>query len=357
MPHHTSPSRREPARIFSPSNAPGSFVLLGILALTAGLLAGCSPITFVVGVSPGDQRLERTTVVQETGWGGDRVALIDVSGMIVNAHKPALLQQGENPVSLFHEQLTQAAADPRVKAVVLRLNTPGGGVTASDMMYRDLRRFRESTGKPVVALLMDVAASGGYYLACGADRIVAYPTSVTGSVGVILQTISVKPALDRIGVQTPALTSGENKNAGSPFSTLTDSHRAVLQQLVDDYYARFVALVRERRPDIDADQMDTVTDGRVFSGEEAAAMGLVDATGDLHDAVALAKTLAGIDRADWVRYHRPLNHVGSPYAAAPVPPATGPPSTQLNVLQFNFEGLAGFDSPVGIYYLWRPTLP
>lgn len=325
-----------------------------VATLIAGLLPACSPLTFVVGVSPGDQRLEPTTVVDETGWGGDRVALIDVSGLIINAEKPALLAQGENPVSRFHEQLRLAAADARVKAVVLRINSPGGGVTASDIMYRDLTRFRESTGKPVVALLMGVAASGGYYVACAADRIVAYPTSVTGSIGVILQTISVKPALDRIGIQTHALTSGENKDAGSPLSVLTDSQRAVLRELVDDFYARFVGVVRERRPDIPEDKMGMVTDGRVFSGEDAAALGLADRTGDLHDAVALAKSLAGIERADWVIYHRPLDYVGSPYAHAA---AGAVPQTQVNLLQLNIAGgVGGFDMPVGVYYLWRPQV-
>ena len=319
------------------------------------VLWGCSPITFVVGVSPGDRALERTTVVNESGWGGERVALIDVSGVIVNAEKPTLLDQGENPVGLFQEQLAAAARDDRVKAVVVRINSPGGGVTASDMMYRDLRRFGSSTGKPVVALLMDVAASGGYYVACGADRIVAHPTSVTGSVGVILQTISFKPALERVGIQTPALTSGRNKDAGSPLSVMTDSHRAVLQELVDDYYVRFVDLVRERRRGISEEDLALVTDGRVYSGEDAAAVGLADQTGDLHDAVALAKTLAGIERADWVRYHRPLRYVGSPHARG-LGSGAADGGTQINLMQLNVEAMGGFDAPLGMYYLWRPDV-
>ena len=111
----------------------------------------------------------------------DKIALIDVEGLIVNARTGGLFSSGDNPVSLFRERLDTAACDKRVKAVVLRINTPGGGVTASDIMYRDLVNFRQETGKPVVACLMDVAASGGYYLAVGCDRIFAHPTTVTGS--------------------------------------------------------------------------------------------------------------------------------------------------------------------------------
>ena len=101
---------------------------------------------------------------------------------------------------------------------MLRLNTPGGGVTASDIMYREVQRFRRDTGKPVVALMQDVAASGGYYLACSADHIVAHPTTVTGSIGVIIQTVSLGPALERLGIETDAITSGDLKDSGNPWA-------------------------------------------------------------------------------------------------------------------------------------------
>jgi protease-4 len=325
-----------------------------LLVLSVGI-AGCGPVHFTVGVSPGDQKLTSTTVEPDGRWFSDRVALIDVSGLIINADKPHLIQPGENPVSELHEKLRTAAADPKVKAVILRMNTPGGGVTASDAMYRDVQRFRKETGKPVVALMMDVTASGGYYVACAADSIVTYPTSVVGSVGVIVQTLSVKPALSKIGIQAEALTSGKNKDAGSPLSTLTDDHRRVLQGLVDDYYARFVEVVRNARPGIPADRFAELTDGRVISGEQAAAVGMADEVGDITDAHALAMRLAGIDHADLILYHRQLDYVGSPYAAAPM--GTNAPATQVNLLQLNLtDPLAGFDSPVGVYYLWQPEL-
>jgi protease IV len=335
---------------------------IGWCLLTAGVMyaTGCGPVHFAVGVSPGDQQLKATAVSRDGHWFSDRVAVIDVSGLIVNAPRPGLIQQGENPVSELHEKLQQAADDWRVKAVVLRLNTPGGGVTASDAMYREVLRFRAESGKPVVALMMDVTASGGYYVACAADRIVTYPTSVVGSIGVIVQTISVKPALAKIGVQTEALTSGKNKDAGSPLSTLTDDHRRVLQGLVDDYYARFVNVVRDARPGIPQERFADLTDGRVVSGEQAVASGLADRVGDIYDAGEWAAKLAGIEHADLIVYHRRLEYVGSPYAASPVgsPAAGASGGTQVNLLQLNMTGaLPGFNAPVGVYYLWRPDLP
>ncbi len=331
----------------------------GLWLIVAGILSagGCGPIHFAVGVSPGDQKLQTTTVTSDGHWFSPQVAVIDVSGVIMNAPRPGLIQRGRNPVSDLHEKLQQAREDNRVKAVVLRLNTPGGGVTASDALYRDISRFRQDTGKPVVALMMDVTASGGYYVACAADKIVTYPTSVVGSIGVIVQTISVKPALSKIGIHAEAMTSGKNKDAGSPLSTLTDDHREVLQGLVDDYYARFVKLVREARPNIPADRFDDLTDGRVVSGEQAAALGLADRVGDIIDAGELAAELAGLKHADMIIYHRRLEYVGSPYAQSP--DTSGPAgATQINLMQLNMTGgLPGFDAPAGVYYLWRPDLP
>ena len=325
-----------------------------IVLLLSIALTGCGPLTFVVGRSAGDQRLVATVVEPDGRLGSDRIAVIDVSGVLVNAEKPSLLQEGENPVSLLHEQLAAAAGDSRVRAVILRINSPGGAVTASDIMYRDVRRFREETGKPVVALLMDVAASGGYYLACAADEIIAYPTTVTGSIGVIVQTVSLKPALERWGVQTEAITSGPNKDAGSPLSVLTPGHREVLEELVDDFYARFLDVVRERRPAIPTDHFAEVTDGRVLSGQEAASLGVVDRTGDLTLAAGAARRLAAVSHADLVRYHRPLDYVGSPYASAPAAPV----GTQSNLIGINVNDLPSLlQTPVGIYYLWRPDLP
>jgi protease IV len=330
----------------------------GMIALALGCgvltLAGCGPTTFIVGITPGDQKMTETVVQADKPATSNRVAIVDIAGMIFNGHAPGLLSEGENPLGALTERLDKARDDARVKAVILRVNSPGGTVTASDAMYREIMRFKETTHKPVVALMMDVAASGGYYVSCAADKIVAYPTTVTGSIGVIMQTVSVKEGLDRIGIRAQAITSGPNKEGGSPFSTLSDDQRRVFQAMVDDFYHRFTGVVKAARPNIPPDQWATVTDGRVVSGEKAVTLGLVDVNGDLRDAFAMAKQLAGIPAANLVLYHRPLTYVGSPYAVSPVGGAQA--GTQINIAQFNLAQMPEWAS-AGFYYLWSPGQP
>jgi len=331
------------------------FAVLG-LAVVAVLLVGCGPLTFVVGVKPGDQRMTSTVVRDADSWTSDRVAVIDVSGLLTNGRASRLLGEGDNPVSTFQESLDAAAKDRRVKAVILRINSPGGTVTASGLMYSAVQNFRSETGKPVVMLMMDVAASGGYYLSCAGDHVIAHPTTVTASIGVILQTISFKPALSRIGIETLSYTSGPNKAAGSPLENVSESHREVLQSMVDDFYKRFVTTVREARPNIDDATFARVTDGRAMSGDAAFEAGLVDELGDMELAFATAKKLANVDDAKLTLYHRPLSYVGSAYAASPVGATPAPGQVvigQINVPDLN--ALAG-GSRGGYYYLWQPQL-
>ena len=330
-------------------------IVLCPIVIALASVSGCGPIAFIVGVSPANQKLTATIVEPSGKWFSPRVVLVDISGMLYTGNKRGLLTRGENPVSLLDEKLRKAGADPDVKAIILRLNTPGGTVGASETMYEMIHRFKTETGKPVVALMTDVAASGGYYIACSADRIIANPTTITGSIGVIVQTMSFKSALTRIGIMTESIASGSNKDAGSPLSTLTDEHRKIIRGMVSDFYEQFIEVVRRARPDIPAEDFDRVTDGRVVTGREAHRLGLADEIGDLYLALDEAKRLAGIGQADLVVYHRPMTYIGSPYTSSvtDLPNSMGPAS-QINLMQLNFpEGLAR--PSVGFYYLW--TLP
>ena len=174
----------------------------------------------------------------------------------------------------------------------------------------------------------------------------------------IIQTINFKGAMDKFGIAADAITSGPNKSAGSPFQRLSPEHRAIMQKLVDDFYARFSSVVAESRPNIPKDKFATVTDGRIMSGVDAHKMGLVDELGDLYTAHDKAKELAGIPAADLILYHRPLNYVGSPYAAAPgngsgIRPPNG--ATQINLVQLTLDDLPG-GAGMGFYYLWLPAI-
>lgn len=323
------------------------FCRIMMIAVAMFCVTACGPMTFTIGSSP--RGIKSSIVEKDERSTSDRIAIVNVSGMIMNARSSSFLSAGEHPVSLLHEQLEAAANDRKVKAIILRLNTPGGTVTASDAMYRELLRFKKRSNKPVVALMMDVAASGGYYLACGADHIVAYPSTITGSIGVIMQTMSFKPLMDKVGVSADAITSGPNKDVGSPFNTMSNEHRKILKGLVDDFYKRFTGIVRESRKGIPADKFDMVTDGRIFSGEQAVKLGVVDELGDVYDAWSKAKSLAGVSNAHLVTYHRPASQPASPYSKA-----QASPTQQINFAQFNFPD--SFGDRVGFYYLWQPSL-
>ncbi|NNF44918.1 MAG: signal peptide peptidase SppA [Phycisphaerales bacterium] len=322
-------------------------VLAGVLCLGQGV--GCQGSRLIFDFAP-DDRLEETVVLadQPAGFMRQRrkVALIDVSGLIADASVPAVLGGDENPVSLLAESLRHAASDHDVRAVVVRVNSPGGGVTASDVMYRELMHFKERTKKPVVVLMGDVAASGGFYLACAGDEVIAHPTTITGSIGVIVQTMNFSEGLRRIGIHANAITSGPNKTMGSPLQPMSPEHRALLQGIVDELYAGFITIVETRRPDLDDETLATVTDGRVVTGAHAAELGLVDRTGDLRDAFAAAKTRAGLERARLIKYHRPMDYVGSAYAtSAAVSPRA--------LLEVNLPPT--LTTQPAFMYLWEPT--
>ena len=316
---------------------------LALAFLTLGP-GGCALPSFLVTPVQNPAGLEEQIV---RDGGRDKIAVIPIEGLIVNARTGGgVLGGAENDVSLLAEQLAKAADDRRVRAVVLRINSPGGAVAASDTMFGLVRDFRESTGKPVVASVQEVGASGGYYVALAADEIYAQPTSVVGSVGVLIQTFDASGTLDLLGLRARTLTSGPLKDLASPLDPLDEGEIEILQGLVDDFYARFLGRLDERQP-LSPDVRPMATDGRVFSGARAAEIGLVDATGVLSDALGRAAELAEIDGPRAVIYTRPYGYTGSIYAAADVPPAQG--RLPGIALPAELRPL-----PAGFYYLWRP---
>lgn len=275
-----------------------------------------------------------------------KIALIDVSGVLVNAKSSGLLGDGANPVSNFREALDIAADDPHVKAVVLRINSPGGAVTASDIMYQDLINFRHATGKPVVACMMDIAASGAYYLAMASDVVIAHPTTVTGSIGVIMSLYNAHGLFEKIGVESNPIKSGPNKDIGNPGRPMTPEERAILQNVVDRFYGQFVHVVAEGRH-LPEDKVRPLADGRVYTGIEAKELGLVDQVGHLEDALAAAKQLACLQDAKVVTYSPCDGYKGSIYAGLPRIPS------EINV-KLQIPGLTGMPGSAAFMYLWQP---
>ena len=320
-------------------------VLVGLMSC----LSGCGGMRLIIDVVPAVDGLTETVVLEDPGAASsDKIALIQITGMIADADRPGLLTKGENPVSRLVESLHKAAKDSKIKAIVLRINSPGGTVTASDVVYREIQHFKRTTKKPVVVLMSDLATSGGYYIACAGDEIIAHPTTITGSIGVIIQTFNFSEGMRRIGIKADAITSGPNKAAGSPFEPMPPEHRALLQGLVDEFYDNFVAIVTESRPNLSPADLEWITDGRVVTGRRAAEVGLIDSTGDLRDAFEAAKRRAGLTAARVGTYHRPMEYVGRAYARSP---AAKP---QSNMLQLTLNAGPLLEQS-GFYYRWDPA--
>lgn len=322
-----------------------------LVVLVVVVSSGCTRWRFVVDAVPADDELAETEVMSDPGAGrsAPKVVLIDVKGMIIDAERGRILGRVENPVARLNEALFKAETDAKVRAVILRINSPGGTVTASDMMYREVLDFKTRSGKPVVVLMGEVAASGGYYLSCAGDEIIAYPTTVTGSIGVIIQTFNFTEGMAKIGIRADAITSGPNKAVGSPFEPMSREHRALLQGIVDEFYGNFVDVVVEGRPTLSPADLGQITDGRVVTGTRAVEVGLADRLGDLRTAFESSKQRADLTSARLVKYHRALDYVGSPYAAAPAPPS----GNQVNLVQLNLPDWP-YES-TGFYYVWDPS--
>jgi protease-4 len=227
----------------------------------------------------------------------DRIVQLDITGVITGDGGG-----GGSMVEEIKRALHQAIEDPRVKAIVLRIDSPGGEVTASDTLYAAVKEA--AAKKKVVAYLDSVAASGGYYLACGADRIVAHPTGITGSIGVIMSGVGIQGLMEKAGVETRTFKSGTMKDAGAMSRAMTDAERAFFQDLVMKNYERFVGIVSAARAIPVDDLKSGLADGRVVLGEAAVAGRLADEAGYIEAAYAAARKLAGLSDAEVVRYTR-----------------------------------------------------
>ncbi len=241
--------------------------------LMATLVAGTIFLVFLVVVVT----LSRSTGRSGGFAFGEKVGVVEVCGVIANSRK-------------INEQLIEFREDPSIKAIVLRVDSPGGGVGPSQEIHREV--VRTVAVKPVVVSMGSVAASGGYYIAAPANRIVANAGTITGSIGVIMEFTNLQGLLEKIGLSSQVVKSGEYKDIGSAVRPMTDADRSVLQGLIDDVHQQFVAAVAEGRG-VEMEKAKTLADGRVYTGSQAMALGLVDQLGNLQDAIALAGELAG----------------------------------------------------------------
>jgi protease-4 len=285
--------------------------------------------------------------VQLSGSGDGKVLLLDLSGVISSQDKDGFIPQ-PNLLATFKEELTKASKDEKIKAVVVRINSPGGTVNASDILYHELKTFKANKKIPVIVSMMDVAASGGYYLAMASDAILVHPSTVTGSIGVIMLTVNAKGLLEKVGVEASAITSGPRKDMGSPFRTMTADEKVIFQSVIDSFYQRFLTVVQEGRPHLSADQIKKLADGRIYSGDQAKAAGLVDEVGYLDDAIELAKKNAALTEARIVTYRRHGEYQNNIYSRL-----FGTSSGLSSLASLDLLSIVRGGSPQ-FMYLWMP---
>lgn len=302
-------------------------------------LAGCVSID-LPGTKPG---VLLETVVD--GEGDAKIVLIEIDGLISETSQPGPFgfPGRESTVARVRSQLKKAARDSDVAAVVLRINSPGGTATASEIVYREIQAFKEAKRVPVIAALMGTATSGAYYAAMASDSVVAHPTTVTGSIGVIFAGVNLAGLMDKLGIEDQTIVSGRHKDAGSPLRRMSPEERAHIQSVLDDLHHRFRDVVASGRPDLDAARIAELADGRIFSAKQAHSHGLVDGIADLAGAVEEARRRADLEEARVVSYHRRREWRENLYTA---PPARGPTLFDLAAL------FAPLRTPTFLYLWW-----
>lgn len=312
------------------------------LALVMSLFTGCAFVN--VPLIPPPSPLEEQVL---EGEGARKILLLDISGTISEQVKSGGLLGRSAPsmVSLIRESLQKAEKDRELAGIILRINSPGGTVTASDIIHHDISEFKKRAKIPVVACIMSTGTSGGYYVAAAADRITAHPTAITGSIGVILMKFNVEGLMGKIGVEEQTVKSGDKKDIMSPFRKATQEEIALGQEIIDQLYGRFLDVILARNGNrLTREVLKKVADGRIYTAGQALKAGLIDSTGYLDDVIGELRKSIGDEKARVVSYYRPGSYKGSIYSGAAEREGV------LELLTGGTDMMAGG----GFMYLWKP---
>jgi protease IV len=317
-------------------------ILFGLFVM---ILSGCFKPKITIFPDTTEPLREHTL----EGKGKGKVLLLPVQGFISESPRGGLFGKKPSTVEEVKSQLRKAEKAKDIKAVLLQVDSPGGTVTAGDMLYHELKAFKERTGAKLVAVLMGVGASGGYYISLPADYIMAHPTTIVGSIGVVFLDPKVSGLLDKVGVEVEVTKSGRNKDMGSPFRASTPEEKEIVRGLVDVMARRFLELVAVHRR-LDAQALEEVSTARIYLGQEALRLGLVDKVGYLDDALAKARELANLPHdAKLVVYRRSTYPDDNLYNTSRAALPTGNPT----LVDLGFaEPLTSLQG--GCYYLWLP---
>jgi len=320
-------------------------IYLIILMLVLVLVTGCATPRINL-FSPIPDPLKEYTL---EGAGAEKILLIPVNGLISDKPKKGLVTTSPSLVEQIVSQINKAQKDKQIKAVLFKINSPGGTITASDILYHEISAYKEKTGSKIIISMMDVATSGAYYISLPADMIMAHPTTITGSIGVISLQPKVKGLMDKIGLGVDVQKVGKYKDMGSPFRDTGEDERKLLQKTMNDFGERFIGLVKKHRK-LTPQAVTEISTARVFLADEALQMGLTDKIGYISDAVKEAKKIAKISEdAKVVVYRRAEFPEDNYYNIA------GAVSENLNVSLINIELPEIISNGAGFYYLWPGT--
>ena len=312
---------------------------LGILGIG---LTGCISVDLLEIMAPS---LKEHEISRDGPYTKNKILIVDISGLIRSGEGRDLFARSTTPNSI-KAILNKAASDKNIKAVVLRINSPGGEVTATDIIHHDILGFKEEAGIPVYATIMSLGTSGAYYIGMAADKIYSHPTSIVGSLGVMARVPQLTELADKIGYSEIIFKSGKNKDLGDPLKKMDKEQRIIFQNMIDSMYERFLEIVVENRPGYDTkDALRPIADGRIYTPEEALRIQLVDGIAYLDEVIAKAKHAAGLENAKVITYSHRTSYHGSIYSKLP---------TQVNLLSINLRNIFG-DSQAGFHYLWMPA--
>ncbi len=318
-----------------------------LLMVFTVLLFGCAAPSIKLISDAADPLREFTL----SGEGADKILVIPIRGIISDKPRSGLVRVLPGKVQEVVAHLKKAEKDADIKAVLLKIDSPGGTATASDILYQEITAYKKRTGVRMVAMLMNIAASGGYYVALPADRIIAHPTTITGSVGAVLMRPRLDGLMAKVGVSVAVSKSGENKDMGSPFRPATEKEKAILQETIEGMGDRFMDRVRAHRPLTESGAAEIAT-ARIFGADQAKAVGLIDDIGYLDTAIDTARKLAGLESDSRVVIYRrtrfPDDNIYNPLSTRV--PERLPALIDVGIGEWLPE------LTPGVYYLWPGAL-
>jgi protease-4 len=314
-------------------------------ALMLCVIIGLSGCVMVNLSSLFSNELEEIVLFEEDAWlVFDKILLLDVSGMITSESLSGLFSETSSSPDRISAVLNKARQDRNIKAVLLRINSPGGGVAATDLIAHEIQSFARTTGLPVYAHILDVGASGGYYVASVADRIYAEPTCITGSIGVIMSLPKFKELAEKVGYEQVVIKSGKMKDLGNALRDMSEEERRVFEEMVLSMYNRFLDVIVAGRPAFDTrEQLLPLADGRVFTAEQAREHGLIDEVAHMDRVLQDLKAAAGLRRAHVITYSFRQNPEATLYSP------TG--SADAFPVRIDWPSLLPAGQ-AGLYYLW-----